>query len=202
MDYSLKEFNQALLVAHRIAWKLEESGFGWISRSHTTEVGWWRPAVTVAKHWMVRFALTPLPTGASFPAATLPHSRCRIKTHRCNRGHCCGAPREISQPLPAPCRLLRRKPELQLSDGTQGWCLCSCCKETQGAKFWALLSLIGHIFVLLQTHKLGNVCDRRVSMLRRLKERQNFIQSSQQLQTWVLFSKNQNWRNTSPREHS
>ena len=78
------------------------------------------------------------------------HSCCRIKTHRCNRGHCCGAPREISQPLPAHAVRSRTKPELQLSDDTQGWCLCSCCKETQGAKFWALPSLLGHIFVPTQ----------------------------------------------------
>ena len=86
-----------------------------------------------------------------------PHSHCRIKTltwcHLCHHGHCCGASREISQPLPTHAVRSGTKPEIQLSEEAQGWCLCSCCKEIQGTKFWALPSLIGPIFVPPQTHK-------------------------------------------------
>lgn len=128
-------------------------------------MGWWGTAVTVPKHWMVGFALTPLPRWSQVSCSLCAYtvtagSKPWLGGHRCNHGHCCGASREISQPLPAHAVHSSTKPELQLSEEAQGWCLCSCCKETQGTKFWALPSLIGPS---LSRPKLisRNICDRK-----------------------------------------
>lgn len=175
---------------------LKNRVFGWISRSHTTEVGWWGPAVTVAKHWMVRFALTPLP-GASFPAAGAPtHTVAADQNPPLQRGHCCGAPRIPAPPAHAVCSGTKLNYSWVMAPKVDAYALAA--KKPRVPSSQALPSLIGHIFVLLQTHKQERLWQK--SLDEKTQERQNFIQSSQQLQTWVLFSKNQNWRNTSPKK--